>query len=838
MAELERRRMRACLASLLRNHWQVLLIVPLVIIMMTWPTFARIFDADEFWLHSWFTKDAWQKIWDAWHIGSVLAGTSELYYTDATYHPHGVSLAFHSASFPHALLLHALQQRLPIDDAYNLLYLMMLYFNAICAYVLIRHLLKDKWVAVYGAIVAGVHVGFTDYVTAPDLIWIGTLPLTVYFFHRSVIESRWRFAALAGFCGGVTAFISLYTFMCLLISVAIYAFCLALSRWRQPSFWLRLLLLLAICGSIAQFRLYPFIADAQVLEEGLGKYLLRNPRQDILVFFVHTTNPFFGDFFNSFFNTSSDTNSNRAYLGYINIFLIACAICQKPIRQRLLPWLLLFGVFAVLILGDYLVINGQDYADFALPGHFLNNLFPSIFRQIGESHYYQIGVTTPLAVLSCFGLFALLRSKLPEIRFAVLLLSTTILLVEYAAPRQEFTLDGDKTAYVDWLESENERPIKIIDLPQSTQDNPYYLYTQTLTGYPTVYGWSNRNRISARSYINNNQVLLGWTGPRHTHCLPHTERMFLTELDRLLEDGFTHVVLHNWLYDKHLVKLTFTNIPAAYDDGFVSVYRLRDLRLSCEHLEPTLPHIDHFATSPAAIPGSRSSILSFHPSEAIDDDLFTYLASLFSDWRSLLHLYLDDGELAMQFAGENYPDTKSFAQDNQVIYLLYNTSDTDAAALHVHSSLNRFNLCQRDEHEDGSVIEQYLSQEFSCELITATKPLPVDYDNGIRLNNALLNRSPDHLHLQFMWSSLPDEPHSISLQVLDAAGVKVLGQDSTIGHVSLARYDLDVSHLPPGDYAVKLVVYNYETKRSVSGVVSGIGERFERELDIGTIDRA
>ena len=837
MAEIERRRIRACLASLLRNHWQVLIIVPLVVIVMTWPTFARIFDADEFWLHTWLTKDAWQKIWDAWHIGSVLAGKSELYYTDATYHPHGVSLAFHSASIPHAFLLHALQQHLPIDDAYNLLFLMMLYFNAICAYVLIRHLLKDKWIAVYGAIVAGVHVGFTDYVTAPDLICIGTLPLTVYFFHRSVIESRWRFAALAGFCGGITAFIGLYTFMCLLISVAIYAFCLALSRWRQPSFWLRLLLLLAICASIAQFRLYPFIADAQVLEEALGKYLHRNPRQDILVFFVHPTNPFFGDYIQSVFNTVPETNNNRAYLGYVNIFLIACAIRHKPIRQRLLPWLLLLGVFAVLILGDYLVINGQDYADFALPGHFLNNRFPSIFRQIGESHYYQIGVTTPLAVLSCFGLFALLRSKLPEIRFAVLLLSTTILLVEFAVPRQEYMLAGDKTAYVDWLKSENESPIKIIDLPQSSRDNPYYLYTQTLTSYPTVYGWSNRNWISARSYINNNRILLSWIERRNTHCLPHTERTFLTELHRLLEDGFTHVVVHHWIYGAQFINHSFWNVPAAYDNGSVSVYRLRDLRLSCEHLDSTLPPFDHFAASPAAVPGRRSSILSFHPSEAIDEDLFTYLASLFSDWRSLLHLHVDDGELAMQFAGEIYPDTKSFAQDNQVIYLLYNTRDTDAAALHVQSSLDRFNLCQRDEHEDGSVIEQYLSQEFSCKLITSIKPLPVVYDNGIRLNNALLIRSPDHLHLQFMWSSLPDETHSISLQVLDAAGVKVLSQDSTIGHVSLARYDLDVSHLPPGDYAVKLVVYNYETKRSVSGAVSGIGERFERELDIGTIDR-
>ncbi|MYH72403.1 MAG: hypothetical protein F4153_07485, partial [Acidimicrobiia bacterium] len=129
--------MRALIASLLRNHWHVLLIVPLVVIVMTWPAFARIIDSEEYWFHTghW---DFWLEIWDAWHIERVLTGQTELYYTDSLFHPNGVSLVWQLASYPHALMLIVLRKLMPADSAYNLLFLLMLCFNAFCAYPLIH----------------------------------------------------------------------------------------------------------------------------------------------------------------------------------------------------------------------------------------------------------------------------------------------------------------------------------------------------------------------------------------------------------------------------------------------------------------------------------------------------------------------------------------------------------------------------------------------------------------------------------------------------------------------------------------------------------------------------
>ena len=113
-----------------------------------------------------------------------------------------------------------------------------------------------------------------------------------------------------------------------------------------------------------------------------------------------------------------------------------------------------------------------------------------------------------------------------------------------------------------------------------------------------------------------------------------------------------------------------------------------------------------------------------------------------------------------------------------------------------------------------------------------------DYDNGARLVSAKTEVTTNFLDIQLMWSNLPDEPHSVSLQVFDAAGVKALGQDSTIGDASLAHHRIDISSLPPGQYAVKLIVYNFATRVSVPGTVTKTGTRFQRELQVATVRRA
>ena len=238
---------------------------------MTWPTFARIFDGDEIWLHTGHT-DKWVSYWVAWHLENVLAGESDLFYTDDMFHPQGISLAYQHHELPHSLLFILLKRLMPADDAYNLLFLMTIVFNALCGYILFAHLFKDTWVALFGAVTIGVSGYFPNAAPVPDIRILGTLPITLYLYHRAVFESRWRFAALAGVCAGVTAFIGEYTFVFILISVVVYAGFLAWRHWRRADFWLHALLILSLAAAIGMLRFYPLLSDAESLQAGTDRF--------------------------------------------------------------------------------------------------------------------------------------------------------------------------------------------------------------------------------------------------------------------------------------------------------------------------------------------------------------------------------------------------------------------------------------------------------------------------------------------------------------------------------------------------------------------------------------
>jgi len=821
--------------SRLSRHAHVLLIVPLVVIVMTWPTFARIFDGDEFWLHSARIVDVGQKLWDAWHLERVLAGQSDYFYTDAMFHPHGASLAFHASSAPHALLLLVLQKLIPVDDAYNLLYLLMLCFNAFCAYVLIHHLLKDKWIALFGAVVLGVSVWFTDYVTAPDLLCIGTLPLTIYFLHRSLTENRWLFAALGGITAGVTVFIGIYIFLFALLTAAIYCLFLSFSRWRRPAFWLRLLLFVGVCAPISAIRFYPMFADAAVLNEGLTRnFLMPEQSFDVLHFLVNSHNPFTANFLHSVFDASPDEDFQKAYLGYLNLFFLACALVHKPARPATAPWLAVMILFIILRLGDYLTYNTQAHTLFTLPGRALREMFPLVFAQVSNPKYYQIGVITPLAVLSCLGLSVFLRSTQARRRVSIVLLFTVVLAVEYFNPRKGYVIEHEKTAYIAWLQTENENTIKLVNLPRSGLKAVHYLYSQTLSGYPTAYGMANRGRQTTRKHIDDNLLLRTWHDHQPVACLPnYMSPSYLTSLDELLKDGFTHIVVHHWLGDDAALEPSFAIVPAVYDNGMVSVYRLADMRLNCQPPQIPAP-LNRFLQSTWILPDFGSSVISYHPSQSINYDTFAYLDWLMSDWDNLIHLYLQDGEWMVQSASAALADDAS-AHFGEVIYFTYDASQRLPRLPESVEFRDDFHLCQRTTHTDSAVIELYLREPFSCLLIDSSNTLRVEYDDGPVIENLMYDFDQKYFDLQILWGDLPFEKHALSLQIFDDSGVKIHGQDAVIGEAALDHHRIEISSLPPGNYVVKLIVYNFNTRVSAPGTVTGTSTRFERELDLATM---
>lgn len=74
-------------------------------------------------------------------------------------------------------------------------------------------------------------------------------------------------AALAG----LTIYVGMYVFVCLGISVAAYFACFAVSRWRNPPFWMIAIVFASIAGAMSAPRILPMLADQPSFEDALRK---------------------------------------------------------------------------------------------------------------------------------------------------------------------------------------------------------------------------------------------------------------------------------------------------------------------------------------------------------------------------------------------------------------------------------------------------------------------------------------------------------------------------------------------------------------------------------------
>ena len=486
-----------------RNHLHFIIIVPLLIIVMTWPTFVHVFDTDTLWIHV-STTDKWLKFWDAFHVQRVLAGQDDYFFTNMMFYPRGLSLAFSPISLPHAIVLGMLLQFMPAANAYNLCFLLMLLFNSFSTYLFVLHYIRDRWIALFGALIVGLSPYCLGGLMLPDLIIVGTLPLAMYCFHRAIVEERWTFAALAGVLTGITAFIGLYAFACLLLTLALYGSYFALSRWQSPAFWRRILLFVAVLGSLSAVRIYPMVADKDVFDAGIQRYEGSGHGHDVSEFFIYNRNPLLTPLLSHVLHVAPVYGSPLGYLGYVNLFLIAVALRTKHHRRRLIPWIAMLALFAVLRLGDFLIVNGIQYENIKLPKQYLAQAFPLFFEPFGHPEYFQTGVLLPLALVSCFGLAKLLESKELKSRIIIVLICCLLLAVEYYRPFPGVTIGRHATRFIDWLRTEDHSAIKLINLPISRDTGRYeryYLYLQSIGGYPQVGGFLNRRTSDAYDYI-------------------------------------------------------------------------------------------------------------------------------------------------------------------------------------------------------------------------------------------------------------------------------------------------------------------------------------------------
>ena len=373
------------LFSTLRKHLHFIIIVPLIIIVLTWPTFLHVFETETFWLPT-GRNDIFNLFWDAWYAKLVAFEDADFFYTDRLFYPNGVSLAYHNFSLPHMIVFGGLRIVMPAANAFNLTYLLLVFVTVSSAYVYLRYLFRDKWISVFGAIVFGTSSFVLSRPATPHISFIAAIPLSLYFFHRAILEDRLSHILMSAALLGLQAWIGLYTLVCLLLMFMLYIVYFTSVRWHKRSFWTKLGVFLFIAGAICLVRIVPMVTDFSALIGVLEKYHEREIGRDLLGYFVNYEHPITTPVLSSLFNTETIELGwpQTVYLGYAPLLLIALGLARSSFRNRMLPWLLLALPFVVLRLGSTLLINDVVYEFVRLPKYYLEQLFPYIFQPFWE----------------------------------------------------------------------------------------------------------------------------------------------------------------------------------------------------------------------------------------------------------------------------------------------------------------------------------------------------------------------------------------------------------------------------------------------------------------------
>ena len=577
-------------SALLREHLHFVVVVTLLTLVMTFPTIVNVFRTDLFWLPTGGSHDVYVKMWDVWYGEQFLTGQADRYYTDLVFYPEGVSLTFHPLSIPHIITVNVLEMMAPLSNAYSLGYLLIIWLSALSAYVYLRWLFKDKWLALFGSVVFGFSPHVMIHPNHPHIAFVATVPLILYCLQRGLQVNRRLFAVISGLIFGLTTVVSLYTYVCVAITVGLVICAYALSKWREARFWRFIALLVLATALSSVWRILPMIEDYQSYQASMGWYRENFDEKwaivdaDLISNVVNHGHPIFGPLGQSLFQTPADAEiSGASFLGYLPMILIGFGLCRRSTRRMMLPWLALCAVFLLLRLGPTLQINGTEFEAVHPPGYYVNQIAPSLYGAFVATDMFMIGAILPLAVMSCLGVLAI-REWRPSLARGGSLCVVLALLVafEYYVPIEGNLIPQEQFDHIDWLKSEADSDeIRLINVPMNWKNSKRYALYQLLSGFPHAEGHISRPPMSAYDYIRANIILGSWNEHQVISCVTVAPDEYVAALEKLAADGFSHVIFHRERRHGDRIADSFNNAQPSYHDDFVSIYRMSDLRDNC-----------------------------------------------------------------------------------------------------------------------------------------------------------------------------------------------------------------------------------------------------------------
>ena len=833
------------LRAALRHHMHFLVIAPLLIIIMTYPAIIHVFDTSAFWVPA-RDRDVWMKVWEAWHLKTALAGKSGFLHTHMMFYPEGISFAYSSYNLPHMIVFGALNSVMRASNAYCLAYLLIVFSCVSAGYFYCNYLFKDKWLALLGGVIFGCSQQVIGKSSAAALSLVAALPLTLYFLHRGIVEMRQLFFGIAGLLLGLTAYVSLYILVCDALTIALFVPFIAWSRWREWRLWRGLALFGILALITSSGTLLPMLADG----DAFARAVVRGPPPgsgfELLASFINYRHPILTPFFYAVFDVTPVKLSMTSkiyvhgdvytlYIGYTALLLLGIGLLRRSSRRRMLPWLAIAAFFLILRLGTVLRFNDVSFENILLPLHHLNQLLPMVFRGFYFAPHFQIGALLPLAVLACYGLRVALPAH-PHWRSRVILLFVALVAFETYFLPLTYEVDTRSWNYINWLKAQDDQEsIALMEVPMDMAKllaPKERMLHQTMHGYPTAGGFVSRLSEAAYSYIDANPLTHAWRRDQGIVCGSARQSDILAALDQLQADGFSHVIFNHGMENAGPFLAAFADIAPAYADDFTFIYTLSQLRENCADPPPGTDSLalmlDLVYSDP--IPPRDEPVITFHPTERVNEDSLRYMAWNADFGRNLNHITVGaDGQFALQSTNPRMQSVADIMSQDTLLYVHDPNATSDEAWMAELTA--HFKPCQRLANTAHIAIDHYLRNDMSCELVFAEEALDLLYDNGSRLRNRVVGIDGELLRMRFWWEIADGPKTSYSIQLFDSTG-KRLRQIDQVMNRTMKTLAIDISDLPPGDYRVSLIVYDFESGASHGGQVAADSSRFDRAIDI------
>ena len=169
-------------------------------------------------------------------------------------------------------------------------------------------------------------------------------------------------------------------------------------------------------------------------------------------------------------------------------------------------------------------------------------------------------------------------------------------------------------------------------------------------------------------------------------------------------------------------------------------------------------------------------------------------------------------EFIYRYKADPYESGRPVHADYPYLWLLYLSKHQVVGFADFPQELDRV-FCERVLDDWGFTLERYaLHSVENC----PDRPVRLEFDSGIQLTAPEITFLDGLLRLDAHFRSADDyllSRYSLASHIIDQSGVRVAQGDTGVGPGAIVplRSEIDISALPPGDYEVRVALYDWQT---------------------------